>query len=502
MIGRKLIKGTAWSLAGQASTVAASALITPFVVRQMGATQYGILAFLNLLTSYLAYTDLGMGTASTRFASLEESAGSSREAEVIWTGISLSALLGAAVGVLMIASAPLINDGLLHVGSALRGQSILALRIVGVAFLLKNLANVMNTPQLVRLRFDIYTAITSGSALLQIALIPIILWLGGDLVTIASMIAAVNFCALGLHFATGHRLLPQLWPPHLNAALFRPLFNFGALIVLSQVPELILTNAERFGLTYFTSVSNLAYYSIAYTYANLSLIVAIAMGQVLLPMFSRLQSSSREEELGQLYRRSVVSMCFTLAPVAVVLAVVARPVLTTLLGLDYGRESTPACYLLLVGIVFSGISYVPGSLLFAADKGSIVARIRWCELAPYMVIAAALTMKYGIVGAAVAWTVRAMVDSLLLNIAVQRWRNPISFSLSNLLRLARALAFLLPPVIVMTIFQVRWVWTGFLTCVCLMLYIVNLWRRVLTSSEKSWVSNVSRRLLLQSAEAK
>ena len=502
MSGRKLIKGTAWSLAGQAATVATSALFTPFVVRQLGAAEYGILAFLNLLTNYLVYADLGMGTASTRFGSLEESTRSNREAEVIWTGISLSTLLGTVVAVLMVAFAPAISDGLLHVGSALRGQVILALRIVGIASLLKNIAGVMNTPQLVRLRFDTYTAITSGSVLLQIVLTPIILWLGGDLVTIASMIAAVNFCALGLHFAIGRRLLPQLWPPRLNTTLFRPLFNFGALIVLSQVPELILTNAERFWLTYFTSVSSLAYYSIAYTYANLSLIAAIAMGQVLLPMFSRLQSSSREEELGRLYRRSIVSMCFTLAPVAVVLAVAARPVLTTLLGVDYGLKGTPACHLLLVGIVFSGISYVPGSFLFASEKGAIVARIRWCELVPYLLIAAAFTMRYGIVGAAAAWTLRAIVDSVLLNIAVQKWKKPISFSLGNLLRLAGALAFLLPPVIAMTIFQVRWVWTGFLTCVCLMLYIVNLWRRVLTSSERSWVSRASRRLLLQSAEAK
>jgi len=499
MSGRKLITGTAWSLAGQAATVAASALIMPFVVRQMGAGEYGILAFLNLLTTYLSYTDLGMGTASTRFASLEESAGSNREAEVIWAGISLSTLLGAVVAGLLIAFAPAISDTLLHVGSALRDQAILAQRIVGIAFLAKNIAGVMNTPQLVRLRFDTYTAITSGAALLQIALTPIILWLGGSLATIAAMIAAVNFCLLGLHFAIGRRLLPQLWPPRMNAAFFRPLFNFGALIVLSQIPELILTNAERFGLTYFTSVSNLAYYSIAYTYANLSLIAAIAMGQVLLPMFSRLQSSSRDEELVRLYRRSIVSMCFMLAPAAVVLAVVARPVLTTLIGLDYGRESTPACYILLIGIVFSGIASVPGSLLFAADKGSVVARIRWSELAPYMVIAAALTMKYGIVGAATAWTLRAVVDSLLLNIAVQRWRKPISFSLSNALRLAGVLAFLLPPVIVMAVFQVKWFWTSFLTCVCLILYVINLWRSVLTSSERCWITDWSRRFLPQGA---
>jgi len=501
MSGKKLVKGTMWGLAGQAVTVGASALFTPFVVRQLGAAEYGILTFLNLLTSYLAYADLGMGTASTRFACVEESTGSSREAQVIWTGLSLGALLGAAVAILIIASAPAISDGLLHVGSLLRGRVIVALRIIGGAFLLKNLANVMNTPQLVRLRFDTYTWITSGAVLFQIVLTPIVLWLGGDLVTIAAMIGVVNFCALGLHFSIGYRLLPELWPPRLNAALFRPLLDFGVLIVLAQIPELILANAERLELTFFTSVTSLGYYSIAYTYASLSLILAVSMGQVLLPIFSGLQSSSKVEELGRLYGRAIVSMCLTLAPVAVVLAIATRPLLTTLIGSDYGRESTPACYLLLIGVVLNGMSYVPASLLIASNESGTVAKIRWCELVPYLGLAAVFTMKFGILGAGAAWTLRALIDFLLLNIAVGRRRKLIPFSLGNALRLAGVLAFLLPPIIMMMFFQIGWFFSTFLTGVCLMLYAVSLWRRVLTNSEKSWISNVSRRLFLASAEA-
>jgi len=498
MNGRKLIRGTAWSLAGQATTVAASALFTPFVVRQLGASAYGILAFLNLLTGYLAYTDLGMGTASTRFASLEKSAGSNREAEVIWTGISLSTILGTVVATMIIAFAPAINDRLLHGGTLLRGQTITALRIVASAFLLKNISGVLNTPQLVRLRFDTYTAITSGTVLFQIVLTPIILWLGGNLVAIAAMIAVVNFSALSLHFVIGRRLLPQLWPPRLDTALLWPLFTFGALVVLSQVPELVLTNAERFGLTYFTSISSLGYYSIAYTYASLSIIVAIAAGQVLLPTFSRLQSSSSTEELERLYRRSIVSTCSALAPVALVLAVAARPVLTNLIGVEYGRQSTAPCYLLLIGVALNGLSYVPVCFLFASDKASVVAHIRWYELIPYLVVAAVLTMRYGIVGAAAAWSVRALVDLLLLGIAVQKWKQ-VSFSLLSAFRFGGVLSLLSPPIIVMSVARMRWLWIALLTSGSLVLYVIALWRGVLTHSERTWVSTISRRLLLQSA---
>jgi O-antigen/teichoic acid export membrane protein len=495
MSGRKLIKGTVWGLAGQATTVAASAVFTPIVVRQLGASAYGILVFLNLLTSYLAYSDLGMGTASTRFASIEVSAGSNRETQVIWTGVGLSTIVAAMVAVLIIVLAPAISNGLLHVESPLRGQTIAAMRIVGIAFLFKNIAGVLNTPQLVRLRFDTYTAITSGVVFLQVMLTPIVLWLGGDLVTIALMIAVINFCALGLHFVVGRRLLPELWPPRADAALFWPLLHFGVLVVFSQIPELILANAERFGLAYFTSVAKLGYYSLAYTYASLTIVAAIAMGQVLLPMFSQLQSSADAEQLGRLYRRSIVSLAFTLAPIAVVLAIVARPVLATLVGQDYGRESTPACYVLLGGVVFGGLSYVPLSLLFASNKGSVAARIRWYELVPYFMVAAFLTKKFGIVGAAAAWTLRALVDSLLLTLAVQRWKGLVSFSVGSALRYAGALAFLVPPIVLVAVVHVKWMWAAFLTCGCLMLYVFNLWRHILTASEKFWVAGLSRRIL-------
>jgi hypothetical protein len=114
--------------------------------------------------------------------------------------------------------------------------------------------------------------------------------------------------------------------------------------------------------------------------------------------------------------------------------------------------------------------------------------------------AAVLTMKYGIVGGAAAWTLRALADSLLLNMAVQKWRRPISPSVDDILRMSGLQVFLLPPVIAMILFEVRWIWTTFLTCVCLLFYSISLWLRILTSAERSWITTMLRRLLPQAQE--
>lgn len=495
MSGRRLLRGTAFTLTGQAATIAASALLTPFVVRQLLPSSYGLLAFLNVLINYLAYSDIGMSAASTRFAARQECQGDPRrESEVIWTSAGLSVSLGLLVSAFVIVASPLICDRLLHLDASLRQQGIPALRIIAGTFLLKNLAGVLNTPQLIRLRFDTYTAISSGGVLAQIILTPVVLWMGGNLVAVAIMIAVVNAAVVFLHFVMGWKLLPQLWPPAVDRHLVKPLFTFGGTAVFSAITELVLTSAERVTLTYFTSVAALGFYSLGYTYASLAIVVAIAMGQVLFPMFSRLQSAESRGELRALFRRSVMMTWVVLTPMAVLLAVLARPVLATWLGPLYARQSTPVAHILLIGVVFNAMTYVPVQLLFAAGKASTLARYRSCELIPYLVVVPLLTMRYGILGAAASWSLRAFADCMALYLAVEKTEFP--GALADILRLGSLVGVLLPPVVLMWLDPAQWFWVPSVTPVCLLLYAFMVWRVVLTPSERDWLAAIPKRLLM------
>ena len=78
---------------------------------------------------------------------------------MIWTSAGLSVSLGLLVSASVIVASPLIWDHFLHLDASLRQQGIPVLRIIAGTFMLKNLAAVLNTPQLIRLRFDTYTTI-------------------------------------------------------------------------------------------------------------------------------------------------------------------------------------------------------------------------------------------------------------------------------------------------------------------------------------------------------
>jgi len=331
--------------------------------------------------------------------------------------------------------------------------------------------------------------------LAQIILTPVVLWMGGDLVAVAIMIAVVNAAIVVLHFVMGLKLLPQLWPPAVDRHLARPLFKFGGTAVFSAITELVLANAERVTLTYFTSVATLGFYSLGYTYASLATVVAIAMGQVLFPMFSRLQSAESRGELRALFRRSVMMMWVVFAPMAVLLAVVARPVLATWFGPLYARQSTPVAHILLIGVVFSAMTYVPVVLLFAAGKASTLARYRSCELIPYLVVAPLLAMRYGILGAAAGWSLRTFADCIALYFAVERTQ--LHGALAEILRCGSVVGVLLPPVVLMWLNPAQWFWLPSFTLVSLLLYAFMVWRIVLTRSERDWLAGIPKRLLVR-----
>ena len=63
----RVARGTLWTLVGHGAVMVASLVATPFTIRMLGPESYGVLALVNVLVGYLAFTDVGMGLTATRF---------------------------------------------------------------------------------------------------------------------------------------------------------------------------------------------------------------------------------------------------------------------------------------------------------------------------------------------------------------------------------------------------------------------------------------------------
>src|SRR6266404_3180505 len=223
-----VVRGTAWSVLASGATAIASLLITPFTLRLFGPEQYGIWAILTTIVTYFGFADLGVGTASTHCATEAHSQGDpQREADVVWTSLLLGFVSATIFALLRAVFAGQIVSVLVHGSSQLEQQATLALRIAGLVFLAYVLSNVLNTAELVRLRIGLFSAITTGAAILQIAMVPIVLKLGGGLVGATATMACAALSTALIHGLVSGWIFPRFWDGKIRVALMGPLLRFG-----------------------------------------------------------------------------------------------------------------------------------------------------------------------------------------------------------------------------------------------------------------------------------
>lgn len=484
----KVVKGSIWTLAGQVAPLAVSLVTTPFVIRMLGAEGYGVLILIILIPSYLGFADFGMSMASTKFASEAYAQGDlEKEARIVRTAALIAFLTSLPFGIALFALSGWLVT-LLNVPTHFLSEASLALKIASATFVINFLNAIFNTPQLARLRMDLNTFVTSGVRILGLAATPIVIYLGGGIVGAVSVLLIASLITLSGHLYVSGRLLPSLRGLTFERDLIRPLLTFGSGLVASGIAAVVLANIERPILAKVTSVEVLAYYSVAFTFANMATMFTGAMTQSLVPAFSQLLTSRATERLNDLFTRSIRVNMFALLPLMAISWVAAKPFFTIWAGEDFGRESTFPFYVLTIALLLNLNAYIAGSVILAAGRSDILAKLFWIELVPYVAAAVALTSLFGAVGAALTWSLHAAYTAVFFNIAAKRIAG-IAFPLrENFYKFIIGFSVLLPPVAAVFVTNAFSLWPAAILVVSLTVYAVLAWKVLIESEERLWVS--------------
>jgi O-antigen/teichoic acid export membrane protein len=242
------------------------------------------------------------------------------------------------------------------------------------------------------------------------------------------------------------------------------------------------------------SVEALAFYSVAFTFANMALLFSAAMSQALIPAFSQLQTSEKRRQYHSLFARGIRLNMMWLLPVLAMMFVIARPFFTLWAGEQFGIESTLPFYILLGGLFFNILAHVPHAAITASGRTDLFARLYWIELLFYAAAAFFLISNFGIVGAAAAWTLRVMLDAVAI-IYLSRRHADVSFGgIAPFTRLAICALALAPAVILAAINNYSVLLIA-LVPVGVAIYTALIWRTVVDSDEKKWIGERYRKLL-------
>lgn len=197
---------------------------------------------------------------------------------------------------------------------------------------------------------------------------------------------------------------------YLNMHIAKQLFRFGGWLTVSSVIGPIMVYLDRFVLSAVIGAKSVAFYTAP---AELVIRMASIPSAATKTLFVRFSGQSDGQET-KIYYLSILILFGGIVLLVLPIFIFSSEVLDIWLGEKFLGDSVAVLRWLLVGLVFNAVAQVPFSVLQAKGHSKITAMLHTAEVLPYVFLLFGLIKSYGIIGVAIAWTVRAIVDTGLL----------------------------------------------------------------------------------------
>lgn len=416
--GRRLARNTMLNLAGRVAPLLLAIFTVPYVIHHLGPDRYGLYSLAWIVVGYFALFNLGMGPATTKFvAELLGKGETEKLPELTWTAAASQTGLGIFGGILLAVSSPFLVSHVLKIPAALHSQAYVIFLIMAALlpfdFAGASLGGVLGASQ----RFDLLNAIGIPASCLTYLLPVVVLALGFGLPAIMISLGVVRIVSLFVTLAMCIRLYPSLRRVRFDFRLVRSLLGYGGWVTVSTAISPILAYFDRILLGAIISVAAVGYYAPPFLISSKLSILSGSLVPSLFPAFSASAGRGDTVWIRKTLIRSLKFLTLILGPAALLLSLFARPLLTLWLGTKFASEGTTALQLLAVGVVANSFASVAGSVSWGAGRPDIPAKFHIVELPIHIVLTWFLIRRFGLSGAALAWTIRTVLDFLLLLLA-------------------------------------------------------------------------------------
>lgn len=419
---RPAVRNAAFNLGGQALPMVVALVAMPVLVAEAGTERLGFLGLAWALIGYFALLDLGLSRVVTRRVAVADAAGTLAVEIGILKRLCVQlfvavAAISAVLAMVVPASAVIGRDA----GPALEAEAGIALLILWATLPLTVVTGLLRGALEGLQSFGRVNVLRAFFGTWSFAAPLCVLPWSHELAALTAAIAAGRVLSLVAH---GHWAFDALAarqrqrPAHAAAptrAHLTAMFREGGWLTVSNVVGPMMVTFDRFVIAALVSLAAASYYFVPQEISLRLLIVPSAIAATIFPMLARSGAGvGHQARIADGALSAVVATCL---PLCAVIATFADPLLTAWMGEAFAQSSARVATLLAVGLFANCCAQVPFAWIQAAGRSDITGKLHLLQLPVYAVLLVALTMRFGIEGAAVAWSVRASADALLLFVA-------------------------------------------------------------------------------------
>jgi len=213
---------------------------------------------------------------------------------------------------------------------------------------------------------------------------------------------------------------PLLRRPAVARRAVRSLFGFGAWMTVSNVVGPLMVYFDRFVIGAVLTIAAVAYYATPFELVTKILMLPMALASVLFPVFSVAGGAGGTQSF-ELYRRAMKVVTLGLFPIYLTIVALAPELLTFWLNAEFAAQAATVLQWLALGCLFNGVAHIPFALVQGRGAVALSAKIHLMEVPVYFVLLWIGIQTFGVVGVAVAWTVRCAIDWALFTWVAARF---------------------------------------------------------------------------------
>ena len=487
--GRHFTRNVFWNLIGAGAPLLVAIVAIPLLIEGMGLSRFGVLTIAWMVVGYFSLFDFGLGRALTKLVAEKLGNGQLEEIpSLIWTAMSLMAVLGVLGAVVVAAISPWLVNDVLNIPSELQNETLIAFYLlaasVPVVISSTGLRGVLEAHQ----RFGIVNAVRIPLGIFTFIGPLAVLPFSNSLVPVVGVLVFARLVSWCAYIVLCLRVEPDLrHVSSINRELVRPLISFGGWMTVSNIVSPLMVYLDRFLIGVVLSMAAVSYYATPYEVVTRLLIIPGALMGVMFPAFAAVLVQDRNRA-ARLYGRAVNYVFLSLFPMVLIIVAFAYEGLSLWLGNDFAKNSYLVLQLLAIGVFLNSLANVPFGLVQSAGRPDLTAKLHVIELPFYLLVLWSLLNTYGIAGVALAWLLRVSVDTAVLFVMANRMVSIGSgqtvrmFYVAGIALIALALGAVIPGL------TTKWI---FLLLI-ITLFTVLAWFYILSSDERDKICNCLR----------
>lgn len=378
-------------------------LMTPFLLRMLGDSIYGLWVVLIALIGHIGILELGIQTAVIKLVSEFQATENRRKVNETVITTMIFFLI---IGLLVIGICWLISSRFLHFFVSNEENIAIArilILILGIdfAFILQRylFAGMLFGLQLYHLK----NLVDIVSYAISSLIIYILLSKGNGILTLAIIKLVFDF----LVFVTLAAVCKKVYPFSFNPLLlgketFKKLITFAGKTFTSTTMVRLAYNADPIIISYFLSTAWVAIFSIPQRLIQYVKELSWTFTTVFLPVFSELDGKKDNDAIRSIYITYTRYIVLIIFPMLASVFVYGLPFIRIWIGEKYAYEGRYVLYFLLGSLFFSMLNPLVYRLFYGINRLAVVVKVPCIVCLVNIILSVLFVQEFGINGVAFA----------------------------------------------------------------------------------------------------